>query len=211
MSRRSLPTPAPLRQVDAVTVTVSKILWLICGIIWFALRISPERRSRKTPIQQSRRDTQEIVVRGVSRTGLGMVPYAYLATGFPRFAEYPFHPAQGWLGVATYICVYWLFYRTHLELGRNWSVSLDVRERHTLITTGVYARVRHPMYSGFWLMAVAQALMLPNWVAGPAGLVGFGALFFGRVFREEEMMIGAFGDEYREYMRRTARIIPWLY
>ena len=36
---------------------------------------------------------------GLSLTGLGIVPYAYLATGFPRFAEYPFHPAQGWLGI----------------------------------------------------------------------------------------------------------------
>jgi protein-S-isoprenylcysteine O-methyltransferase Ste14 len=200
-----------LQQVDAVTATASKILWLAFGIIWFLLRIRPERQSRKTPIQQSRRDTQEIVVLGLSLTGLGIVPYAYLDTGFPRFAEYTFVPALGWLGVATYLCVFWLFYVTHRDLGRNWSVSLDVRESHTLITTGIYARVRHPMYSGFWLMAVAQALMLPNWIAGPAGLVGFGALFFGRVFREEEMMIGTFGDEYRDYMSRTARLIPWLY
>ena len=60
-------------------------------------------------------------------------------------------------------------------------------------------------------MALAQVLMLPNWVAGPAGLVGFGALFFGRVRREERMMIDAFGEEYRSYMRRTARVVPWIY
>jgi protein-S-isoprenylcysteine O-methyltransferase Ste14 len=105
----------------------------------------------------------------------------------------------------------WLFYRTHRDLGQNWSVSLDLRERHTLVTTGVYGVVRHPMYSGFWLMAVAQLLLLPNWIAGPAGLIGFGILFFGRLRREEEMMITAFGDEYRTYMRRTSRVIPGIY
>jgi protein-S-isoprenylcysteine O-methyltransferase Ste14 len=194
-----------------VTATVSKILWFALGIVWFILRIRPERRSRKTPIRQSARDTREVVLLGMSLTGLGIVPYAYLATGFPRFADYPFVPLQGWLGLAVYLGVFWLFYRTHKDLGRNWSVSLDVREGHTLVTTGVYAHVRHPMYSGFWLMAVAQLLMLPNWVAGPAGLVGFGILYFGRVRREEEMMVGTFGDEYRAYMRRTARIIPWIY
>lgn len=195
-----------------MTATVSKILWLAFGIIWFvALRLRPGRRSRKTAVTLSRRDAREIFVMGASLTGLGIVPYVYLATGFPRFANYPFVPAMGWLGVAVYLCVFWLFYRTHHDLGRNWSVSLDVRESHTLVTTGVYAQVRHPMYSGFWLMAVAQALMLPNWVAGLSGLVGFGTLFFGRVFREEDMMIVAFGDEYRAYMRRTARIIPWLF
>ena len=65
--------------------------------------------------------------------------------------------------------------------GDNWSVSLDLRERHTLVTTGVYAMVRHPMYAGLLADGAGQVLLLPNWVAGPAGLVGFGILFFGRV------------------------------
>jgi protein-S-isoprenylcysteine O-methyltransferase Ste14 len=67
------------------------------------------------------------------------------------------------------------------------------------------------MYASFWLMAFAQLLMLPNFIVGLAGLLGFGSLFFGRVRREEEMMIGAFGDEYRAYMRRTSRLVPWIY
>jgi protein-S-isoprenylcysteine O-methyltransferase Ste14 len=67
------------------------------------------------------------------------------------------------------------------------------------------------MYAGFWLMALGQALLLPNWIAGPAGLVGFGILFFGRVAREEAMMINAFGEDYLTYMRRTARVVPWVY
>jgi protein-S-isoprenylcysteine O-methyltransferase Ste14 len=194
-----------------MTAIVSKILWFAFGIAWFTLRLHPERRSRKTPIEKSARDTRELILLGISLTGLGIVPYIYLATGFPRFADYPFTPVQGWLGAAVYVGVLWLFYRTHRDLGRNWSVSLDMREGHTLVTSGVYRLVRHPMYSGFWLMALAQVLMLPNWVAGPAGLVGFGILFFGRVGREEEMMLNAFGDEYRSYMQRTTRVIPWVY
>jgi len=67
------------------------------------------------------------------------------------------------------------------------------------------------MYAGFWLWAVAQILLLPNWIAGPAGLAGFGTLFFGRVAREERLMLEIFGDEYRAYMSRTSRIIPGVY
>ena len=194
-----------------MTATASKILWLAFGIAWFILRLRPERNSRKTPVRFSARDTREIVLLGGSLTGLGIIPVIYLASHFPRFADYPFVPIQGYLGVVVYLGVLWLFHRTHKDLGRNWSVSLDLRESHTLVTTGVYAVVRHPMYAGFWLMALAQVLMLPNWVAGPAGLVGFGTLFFGRVGREEQMMIDGFGDEYRAYMRRTARVVPWIY
>lgn len=194
-----------------MTATLSKIIWLIFGIGWALLRLNPNRRARKTAVRYSGRDFREIALLAASLAGLGFVPCIYLATHFPRFADYPFVPVASYLGVAIDTVSLWLFFRTHRDLGQNWSVSLDLRERHTLVTTGIYATVRHPMYAGFWLMAIAQALLLPNWVAGPAGLIGFGILFFGRVGREEQMMIMAFGDEYLAYMRRTARVVPWLY
>jgi protein-S-isoprenylcysteine O-methyltransferase Ste14 len=194
-----------------MTATIAKIIWLVFGIAWAILRQRPGKRSRKTPVRYSARGAREFVLLGASLTGLGIVPFVYVVTHFPRFADYPFAPVLGYLGVAVDVVCLWMFYRTHRDLGENWSVSLDLRERHTLVTSGIYALVRHPMYSGFWLMALAQALLLPNWIAGPAGLVGFGILFFGRVRREEEMMISAFGEEYRAYMGRTARVVPWLY
>ncbi|MGN6748056.1 MAG: protein-S-isoprenylcysteine O-methyltransferase [Xanthobacteraceae bacterium] len=194
-----------------MTATIAKIIWLATGLSWFFLRLVPRQHSRKTPVRYSGRGPREFVLLAASLTGLGIVPFIYVTARFPRFADYPLIPALSYLGVAVELACLWLFYRSHRDLGHNWSVSLDLRERHTLVTSGVYALVRHPMYAGFWLMALGQALLLPNWVAGPAGLIGFGALFFGRVAREEAMMIGAFGDEYRAYMRRTARVVPWLY
>jgi protein-S-isoprenylcysteine O-methyltransferase Ste14 len=67
------------------------------------------------------------------------------------------------------------------------------------------------MYAAFWLGALAQALVLPNWIAGFSGLIGFGTLFFLRVSREEELMIETFGDDYRRYMAGTSRILPGIY
>jgi protein-S-isoprenylcysteine O-methyltransferase Ste14 len=194
-----------------MTPTLSKIIWLVFVVGWALLRLNPNRRARKTTVRYSARGIRETVLLAVSFTGLGIVPCVYVATHVLRFADYPFVPVASYLGIAVDVASLWLFFLTHRDLGRNWSVSLDLRERHTLVTTGIYAAVRHPMYAGFWLMALAQVLLLPNWVAGPAGLVGFGVLFFGRVRREEEMMIAAFGEEYRSYMRRTARVVPWLY
>ncbi len=89
-----------------------------------------------------------------------------------------FQPILAWLGTAVFAVSLWLFFRVHKELGRNWSDLLEVREKHVLVTDGLYRYVRHPMYTAFFMWAVAQLLLLPNWIAGPAGLVGFGILFF---------------------------------
>ena len=90
-------------------------------------------------------------------------------------------------------------------------MSLQTKQNHKLVTTGIYRRLRHPMYSAFWLMALAQAFLLPNWIAGLAGLVGFGTLFFLRLGPEEQMMEQTFGAEYEAYRRRTKRVIPFIY
>ena len=95
--------------------------------------------------------------------------------------------------------------------GPDMATVIDNRGAETLVTDGLYGYVRHPMYSSFILFAVAQALLLQNWIAGPIGLVAIAILFFLRVPREEQMMIETFGQSYREYMRRTARIVPWVY
>jgi protein-S-isoprenylcysteine O-methyltransferase Ste14 len=194
-----------------LTAFIAELVWAFGVIAWFIIRYPHERRSRRTPKLTRDDRRRETVLMGISATGLGVVPAIYVLTHAPQLANYPFRAWQGWLGAAVFAGALWLFYRTHKDLGRNWSVTLEVRERHTLVTSGIYSRVRHPMYSAFWLWAIAQALLLPNWVAGPAGLVGFGTLFFLRVGREEAMMAETFGDEYLRYMARTSRILPGIY
>jgi protein-S-isoprenylcysteine O-methyltransferase Ste14 len=194
-----------------MTLTLAKATYILLAIAWYVIRYPHARRARRTPVIRSRRDYRETALLLVSLTGLGILPFVYVATGFPHFAERPFSPAPAWLGVLLAGAAIALFYATHRALGRNWSVSLDVREGHKLVTDGIYRQVRHPMYTAFWLWAAAQALLLPNWVAGLAGFVGFGILYFARVGREEQMMLESFGEPYRNYMRRTKRIIPWLY
>src|SRR5215467_6135154 len=64
--------------------------------------------------------------------------------------------------------------------------------------------------AAFFLLGLAQMLLLPNWLAGGSGLVGAGALYAFRIKREEQMMLELFGEEYRAYMKDTKRLIPWL-
>jgi protein-S-isoprenylcysteine O-methyltransferase Ste14 len=104
----------------------------------------------------------------------------------------------------------WLFWRSHADLGDNWSVSLEVRKEHRLITDGVYRFIRHPMYAAIFLFSLAQALLLPNWLAGWSALATFTVMYLVRTPREERMMCKVFPEEYREYMERTGRLFPRL-
>ena len=95
--------------------------------------------------------------------------------------------------------------------GNNWSVTLEVKESHRLVTAGVYRRIRHPMYSALFLTAIGQALMLPNAIAGPAYLAAFALLFALRVGPEEKMMRDQFGADYETYSRSTKRLVPGVF
>jgi len=193
-----------------MTPIISKVIFVALVIGWYLIRYEYARRSRRVKIVWSARGHLEAALLLTSLAGLGLVPLVYICTGIPRFGAYSFQPPFAWLGLFFAIAALGVFHLTHRALGRNWSITLDVRENHELVTEGIYRRVRHPMYSAFWLWAIAQALLLPNWIAGFAGLVGFGILFFGRVAREERMMLETFGDRYRAYMARTGRVLPWI-
>jgi protein-S-isoprenylcysteine O-methyltransferase Ste14 len=194
-----------------VTPLIAKLIWWAGIVGWYVIRYPHQRRSCKTPIMSRREQLRERVLLAISFTGLFILPVIYVTTGEPQFAGYPFHSVSAWLGTLVFAFSLLLFYRTHRDLGRFWSVTLEIRQTHCLVTTGVYRHVRHPMYAAFFLWAIAQALLLPNWVAGLAGLVGFGTLFGFRVRSEERMMEATFGDAYRAYAARTRRIVPGVF
>ena len=168
-------------------------------------------RSRTIAVVESRRGACETFVLALAWLGGAILPVLWVA--FPLFAvaEYSLNPAIFGVGVLVGVIGLWLFRRSHIELGRNWSISLDLREGHQLITSGLYRYVRHPMYTAIFLCASAQALVVPNWIVGPANLVAFFVLFMMRVGSEEEMMAEKFGDQYRDYMAGTKRLIPYVW
>jgi protein-S-isoprenylcysteine O-methyltransferase Ste14 len=139
------------------------------------------------------------------------IPFVWIASPAFSFAEYPLRAAPCAAGVICFVFGLWVFYRAHSDLGTNWSITLELREQHQLITRGVYRQIRHPMYSALVLYSLAHALVIPNWVAGPSNVIAFGILLALRVGAEERMMRDEFGNEYAAYAARTKRLIPGVW
>jgi protein-S-isoprenylcysteine O-methyltransferase Ste14 len=192
-----------------MTPLVAKLLHGLCMVTWWVIRRPFERKSKRNLLLRDAMDLREKSLLAVSLLGLGLIPAAYIATGFPAALDQPFSAWRAAAGLALFVAALALFYTTHKALGRNWSVTLAVRDEHTLVTDGVYRFVRHPMYTAFWMWAIAQALTLQNWVAGPAGIIGFGTLYLLRVAREEALMRETFGAAWDAYAARTPRVVPF--
>ncbi|HLC03677.1 MAG TPA: protein-S-isoprenylcysteine O-methyltransferase [Anaerolineales bacterium] len=186
-----------------------KIVYIIEFFVVFVVRQTYTARYRKTPIATKR--TQPIDLGLLALIGLGMLtPLMYVFMDRLDFADYTLPEWIGWLGVMLFGVAIWLLWRSHADLGRNWTPTPGLRDEHTLITTGVYRSIRHPMYAAQLLWGVAQAMMLHNWIAGLSLIVSLVPQYLLRVGQEEEMMLEEFGQTYREYTERTDRIIPRL-
>lgn len=124
-----------------------------------------------------------------------------LTLPFPRWIRW----AGVLLGVLSLLLLAW----TQETLGRHWSMGVGLREQHTLVTRGPYRRVRHPMYTALCTFLVGQSLLSANilFVVGTAISV---ALVYRRMTLEEALLAERFGDQYREYMSRTGRLLPRL-
>ena len=189
---------------------IAKALVLAATVVMIAIRAPHGRSSRRVKVIKSHKTPLEAVLLILAWVGF-FVPLIWIASPAFSFAEYPLRSGPLFLGAVCFAIGLWLFYRSHADLGTNWSITLEVREQHRLITQGVYRRVRHPMYSALVLYSVGQALVIPNWVAGPSNLIAFAVLFALRVRAEERMMVEQFSDEYAAYTARTKRLVPGVW
>ncbi|MEM9839354.1 MAG: protein-S-isoprenylcysteine O-methyltransferase [Pseudomonadota bacterium] len=185
-------------------------VWIAGSVALTLIRAPFAKANKANVINEHRRGFIETVLLIIVFLFLAAFPNIQLATGVLSFADYRLPEAAAWTGAALQIPFIWLFWRSHADLGRNWSVSLELREDHGLVTNGVYKRIRHPMYSSIWLGALAQPLLVQNWIAGALAIPAFGLMYLIRVPREEAMMRARFGDAYHDYMRQTGRVLPRL-
>ena len=96
-----------------------------------------------------------------------------------------------------------------VSLGRNWSGNVVLKQGHELVSTGPYAFVRHPIYTGLLVALTGTALYDGRWRA-LLGLVLFAIGFWLKARSEEDLLEREFGEEYHSYRARTPMLIPSL-
>lgn len=135
----------------------------------------------------------------------------FLYIWFPEalaWATLPLPVWSGILGSALGTAALLWFVRIHRSLGSNHSARLSIKDGHVLVTDGPYRRIRHPMYSAFYLLHIAVFFLTANWFIGVTWLAGLTATVALRVRREEEMLSDRFGEQYDSYIQRTGRFVP---
>ena len=155
-----------------INIWFAKTAVLVNLIVYIIIRAPHGHRSGTIKVVENRKDGLEIGLLTGAWLGTTIVPVLWIVTNLFSVADYPLHPIPFVIGMVFMVCGLWLFHRSHADLGTNWSITLQMRENHGLVTSGVYKRIRHPMYTSMFLLGIAQALFLPNWIVGPATAPG---------------------------------------
>lgn len=97
------------------------------------------------------------------------------------------------------------------QLGKFFTVDVTIRKDHQLMQSGFYKYVRHPSYTASLLSFLGFGISMNNWISLAIVFISVLAAFINRMNVEEKVLAGQFGEQYKEYIKKTKRLIPFLY
>lgn len=147
------------------------------------------------------------------RPTLGIVFYAAMFAWLfsARWVEafiLPLPDSLRWSGAAVGATAILLAFFGHRALGANFRPTLGLHANHRLVTSGPYARIRHPIYAAFLLLMLSGFLLSANWLMGVSGISLLLLVFLLRIPEEEQQLRHKFGAEYASYACRTGAFVP---
>ena len=179
------------------------VLWLCWAAYWWgsSRNVKVTLRHESLP---SRLSHIGPLVLAVLLLSLPKMPIPVLGEPFVPTAAWVLHVAAG-LTAGGLVFAVW----ARRYLGTNWSAIVTVKQGHELITSGPYALVRHPIYTGLLLALVGSALAVGEWRGVIAVALASSALW-RKLRLEERWMRQQFGAVYQEYCRRVPALIPFV-
>jgi protein-S-isoprenylcysteine O-methyltransferase len=193
-----------LQHSNFVTLRLPEILGPLWGASEFVLALA--RRSKSDATSKDRHSLGLIWLVVLSAIALGVVAaYQLPQCKLPR----PNFVLE--IGCALYALGLALRWYSIIHLGRFFTANVAIAADHRLIDSGPYHFVRHPSYTGMLMAVFGFALTFANWASLLIIFAPTCAVQLWRIYIEEEALIGALGEEYRGYMRRTRCLIPLIY
>jgi len=159
-------------------------------------------RSYYRAVQTGQRDIEMQILFALAVITLVILPIIDLFSQWLDFADLPFSTALAWLGVSVGVIAIVIFCCALRD-------SVRYRDNNDL-EGGVFRFIRHPLYTALLLWAIAQFLLLQNWLADAAALITFAGMYTLRVPRDEQYLLERFGARYLDYMEQTGALWPRL-
>ena len=180
-------------------------LWLIFVAYWAVAAMG------------AKRDASRRLWRGGIGLRLVVVLTVAVVLRFPALREFLAETQRaarhsdifGWTGVALCALGFGLAISARWYLGRNWGMPMSRKEQPELVTSGPYAVIRHPIYTGLILATLGSAIGVN--VSWALMLIPVGGYFIYSARREESLMLQLFPEQYAAYMARTGMLAPRLF
>lgn len=191
-------------QICRIVAAVMPVIGLCIGL---PARLRADREGGRVSRTEDRLRYRVLLA---TLTPLAIVPILLFMV-HPPWIRWSQTAAPDWVrytGIATGFGAMVLFWRMFAHLGTNVTATCAPRDDATLVTTGPYRWIRHPMYTSALLLMTSITLMSLSWFIGLTGLSVVSVLML-RSRDEDARLLEQFGEAYAAYRRRTPAFIPW--
>lgn len=184
--------------------TITLVIYVIWSLYWIIAARSAQKEKPKTRIANARVYVEYFITYAVGT----ILTLELLGLSF-----YPFSKPELQLpGLLLVIIGFVICILARRELSHNWTAGQEyqIKKGHTLITSGIYKYIRHPIYTGIFFMLFGGGLVAQSYFVM---VVVIYALTRGTILaqREEQILSEHFGEKYKDYMKSSHRFIPFIY
>src|SRR6266513_1424920 len=186
-----------------LVLNIISACWTVFAVIWLLAAFATKKSVYQESRAQRLRYTIPILVGGF------LLAKGHRLSDPLNHRVIPHVDALAWIGVVLCVAGFAFCIWARFTLGRNWSGVVTLKEGHELITSGPYALVRHPIYTGLLTMFVATVIVEGH----VAGLIAVPLVFVSlwiKLRYEEKLMLEKFPNEYAAYQQRVKRLIPFV-
>jgi protein-S-isoprenylcysteine O-methyltransferase Ste14 len=187
---------------EAILFSLAVLLWVLSEIVGGAI-VPWLRRSGE---DVKKKDNGSVLVIRVLMYASVLVAMFMTIKNIAMLPDWLFYP-----GIVLIVAGVFVRQWAILTLGRFFTTAVGVQKNQKVVDNGLYRYIRHPSYLGVLIIMAGIGLALHSW-GGILVLLAINGLAFGyRIHIEEQVLVSELGDNYLQYMKRTKRLIPFVF